>query len=102
MLPNLKYPDVNSLYMFQQIAVLGVKIPIICCLKVFDIVYLFAIDDVKLNKFDANLLDFVAYISIELVVESIGSVYLNERCDNPCIPPVFSGLVSCPLSYPVL
>ena len=47
---------------------------LICCLKVFDVIYPFAFNKVKLNKLDANLLDFVAYISVELVVESIGSV----------------------------
>ena len=43
-------------------------------LKVFDVIYPFAFHDVKLNKLDANLLDFVAYISVELVVEFIGRV----------------------------
>ena len=47
---------------------------LICCIKVFDVIYPFTFDDVKLNKLDANLLDFVAYISVELVVESIGRV----------------------------
>ena len=56
----------------------------------------------RLNKLDANLLDFVAYISVELVVESIGRVFLNERSNNPRVPSVFSGLLSCPLSCPVL
>ena len=43
---------------------------LICCLKVFDVIYPFAFDNMKLNKLDANLLDFVAYVSIE----SIGRV----------------------------
>ena len=75
----------------------------ICCLKVFDVIYPFAFDDVKLNKLDANLLDFVAYISVELVIESIGRVcFLNERSNNPRVLSIFSGLLSCPLSCPVL
>ena len=65
--------------MLRQIAVLSVKntdnyIYLMCWLKVFDVIYPFAFDDVKLNKLDANLLDFVAYISVETVVESIGRV----------------------------
>ena len=53
--------------MFRQIAVLRVKIQILvlnCCLKVFDVIYPCAFDDVKLNKLDATLLNFVAYISV--------------------------------------
>ena len=76
---------------------------LICCIKVFDVIYPFAFDDVRLNKFDKNLLDFVAYISVELVVESIGRVCFQTR-DSIILAflQYYSGLLSCPLSCPVL